>query len=214
MSEQLKPCPFCGSKAELLNDGTVAECSQDFLDELTVEEWNTRPIEDKLRAKIESLIRRLGQEHGFNDDLRAENERLVEQLDYKPGDTVPIAKLRIENEQLKRGAGAIEVMEIQDKLEKTEAEDSELTRIYAECISQNLVLKAENERLKDKLYGQGNNLPGMRERKLKDQLEKAKGAFSEIYKKAILIMQLNDILDREEMVEQALQIQKIAEGHK
>ena len=84
MSEQLKPCPFCGKDNLELSSYNFVRCLHClYSHKLHYLKWNTRPIEDKLRAE------------------------------------------------------------------------------------------AENERLKDKLYGQGNNLPGMRERKLKAKLEKA-----------------------------------------
>lgn len=74
MNEELKPCPFCGGEAHIgagygsAFDGTVyfAECmmakcpAQPELDcfdtvEKAAEVWNTRPVEDALRARIADL---------------------------------------------------------------------------------------------------------------------------------------------------------------
>lgn len=72
VSEQLKPCPFCGSsrvlivdkknadpfinqtKGSLLCDGGCAHVyiRNAFPIEGIVEQWNKRPIEDKLRAQV------------------------------------------------------------------------------------------------------------------------------------------------------------------
>jgi hypothetical protein len=67
MSEELRACPFCGSEPEYFdNEGegwkgmcwcTNRKCSA--RDPMTVEEWNTRPIEDTLRAKLEVAMKAL-----------------------------------------------------------------------------------------------------------------------------------------------------------
>lgn len=63
MSE-MKPCPFCGAMPE--TDGKLVQCYlmpcafRRF--KMPVEAWNTRPIEDALRKRI--------------DELEAENDRL------------------------------------------------------------------------------------------------------------------------------------------
>jgi len=54
----LKPCPFCGGKNVLsteLQDGLpfIAYCQCGAENE--AENWNTRPIEDELRARIAKL---------------------------------------------------------------------------------------------------------------------------------------------------------------
>lgn len=59
MSEELKPCPFCGGKPEI-TDGRVYcpyfECqiggSSDEVPTFTIDMWNTRPTEDVLRAEL------------------------------------------------------------------------------------------------------------------------------------------------------------------
>ena len=58
MTEELKPCPFCGSLAV----GTEQEvccsdtqCPTSYHEVLTLAEWNHRPIEDALQARIDEL---------------------------------------------------------------------------------------------------------------------------------------------------------------
>ena len=69
MSEELKPCPFCGSDDidvtyTYVDDGLdyYAECTDCYCRgawEPTAAKaraaWNTRPIEDKLQARIDAL---------------------------------------------------------------------------------------------------------------------------------------------------------------
>ena len=59
MSEELKPCPFCGMKANIVEDmNTWCCCSNEGAshgDYLEIKEWNTRPIEDELRAENDAL---------------------------------------------------------------------------------------------------------------------------------------------------------------
>ncbi len=56
MSE-LKPCPFCGAMPEKLRTGYMCSTLGCALQENTVseKEWNTRPIEDALTARIAEL---------------------------------------------------------------------------------------------------------------------------------------------------------------
>lgn len=49
--EELKPCPFCGNKAYFDTPNSVA-CPRCGLEDYSVTEWNSRPIEDKLRAQL------------------------------------------------------------------------------------------------------------------------------------------------------------------
>jgi len=59
MSEELKACPFCGGKGGNIYDTEKHDPSCYFIKTAsmkvmygTVEEWNTRPIEDALRYKL------------------------------------------------------------------------------------------------------------------------------------------------------------------
>jgi hypothetical protein len=61
MSEELKPCPFCGGKAWVF-DGDSVGCENTCIngdptdgDLPTFETWNTRPVEDQLRAANKRL---------------------------------------------------------------------------------------------------------------------------------------------------------------
>ena len=54
MSEELRPCPFCGGEAELCYSEVDTFCRKcNVLQE--TELWNTRPIEDALRLRIAEL---------------------------------------------------------------------------------------------------------------------------------------------------------------
>ena len=65
MSEELRPCPFCGGEAELCYSEVDTFCRKCNVIQET-EMWNTRPIEDELRARIA--------------ELEEENERLAQLL--------------------------------------------------------------------------------------------------------------------------------------
>jgi len=58
MSEELKPCPFCEnyiSPKLTLRGCSNIECFMYENDGVSFAQWNTRPIEDKLRAENERL---------------------------------------------------------------------------------------------------------------------------------------------------------------
>lgn len=60
MTNELKPCPFCGSSPLVLpgHTGDLARCSNVGCAArgiVPIEVWNTRPIEDELRAEIAHL---------------------------------------------------------------------------------------------------------------------------------------------------------------
>lgn len=62
MSE-LKPCPFCGGKNELKQErGYVDVCCALIGSTISIDEWNTRPIEDALQAEIDRLQEKLHDE--------------------------------------------------------------------------------------------------------------------------------------------------------
>ena len=77
MSEELKPCPFCG-KTQHETDGTDMfnwiSCKCDVVGpggyhtEDAIRAWNTRPIEDTLRARIAELEGALSDAYGLIDD--------------------------------------------------------------------------------------------------------------------------------------------------
>jgi len=55
MSEELRPCPFCGGTKICTEKGINLNYCDNCSAESNVEHWNTRPIEDELRAEIERL---------------------------------------------------------------------------------------------------------------------------------------------------------------
>jgi len=69
MSEELRPCPFCGSPAYSYHDNCIdfagVKCDlggcvcADIL--ITENNWNTRPIEDALNARIAELEGKIDQ---------------------------------------------------------------------------------------------------------------------------------------------------------
>ena len=82
MSE-LKPCPFCGLEAQTYSDGNYTvvycnciNCDPIDWDGVNPEIWNTRPIEDALRAELE---RRTAELHYANTacmEMKRELDRL------------------------------------------------------------------------------------------------------------------------------------------
>ena len=51
----LKPCPFCGGTKICTENGINLNYCDNCSAESNIEHWNTRPIEDELRAEIERL---------------------------------------------------------------------------------------------------------------------------------------------------------------
>ena len=85
MTEKLKPCPFCGGEAEIIDDvmGTISRCrycgaenGNGFYGEgghkLALEDWNTRRIEDELDKKNGYLIGTCHDLHDLVEEFRAE----------------------------------------------------------------------------------------------------------------------------------------------
>lgn len=65
IESELKPCPFCGGEAEIIDDamGTISRCRRcgaengngvygEEGNKLAVKDWNARPIEDDLNEQI------------------------------------------------------------------------------------------------------------------------------------------------------------------
>ena len=55
MSEELRPCPFCGGTKICTEKGINLNYCDNCSAESNVEHWNNRPIEDALNARIAAL---------------------------------------------------------------------------------------------------------------------------------------------------------------
>ena len=85
--QEIKPCPYCGSTDIKLHDEITHAvwCQECFAEmpsidiESAVELWNTRPIEDELRARIAEL-------EADNDQLTA-HDATERQDDKSPNNT-------------------------------------------------------------------------------------------------------------------------------
>jgi len=69
MSEELRPCPFCGGTKICTEKGINLNYCDNCSAESNVEHWNTRPIEDELRSRIAELEEQVW-------DLNLANEKL------------------------------------------------------------------------------------------------------------------------------------------
>lgn len=59
MSEELRPCPFCGGTKICTEKGINLNYCDNCSAESNVEHWNNRPIEDALQARIAELEEQL-----------------------------------------------------------------------------------------------------------------------------------------------------------
>ena len=84
MTEELRPCPFCGAMPEKLRTGYMCSTLGCALQENTVseKEWNTRPIEDELQSRIAELEKDLSNKEieytDLWDDALALQSRIAE----------------------------------------------------------------------------------------------------------------------------------------
>lgn len=84
--EKLKPCPFCGKEPYVGKTGYAGCVNGDtYMDDkriydtcpitgeaMTKEQWNSRPIEDALRKRVEELEAENKKLKKENDELEAE----------------------------------------------------------------------------------------------------------------------------------------------
>ena len=71
MTEILKPCPFCGGNVVISRLGRSIECrcGERHPRGRCIGQWNSRPIEDKLHAKIAKRDDLLQQVWDCNDSV-------------------------------------------------------------------------------------------------------------------------------------------------
>lgn len=79
MSDELKPCPFCGVTSELVVGRVYANHTRhcilnaQLVYDFQKTSWNTRPVEDSLRAKLAIAV-----------DALEECRRFCNEFDYEP----------------------------------------------------------------------------------------------------------------------------------
>jgi hypothetical protein len=105
MDNNLKPCPFCGSDAELITKHKALayfiECSNTMCTASeradTAEEvftsWNTRPIEDALRAEINALNTLYRNSQDDYAVLSGDRDKLRTEVDQLKGDLLRLTEL-------------------------------------------------------------------------------------------------------------------------
>jgi len=83
----LKPCPFCGSSNTTLDYyeiscpqelGTIVVCNDCGASAKSIVDWNTRPIEDALNARIAELEGKIDQLTAHSDIERQDDKWIPE----------------------------------------------------------------------------------------------------------------------------------------
>jgi hypothetical protein len=76
MSDELKACPFCGCTditfspyTEKITHSTFVKCEHCRTGWMPVNIWNTRPLEDALQARVDTLQKRLVELAALTDVL-------------------------------------------------------------------------------------------------------------------------------------------------
>jgi hypothetical protein len=119
---KLKPCPFCGEQKEISTDKyqsgywktrcVMCRGGEALNEKLAIQEWNTRPIEDKLQAENSELLladkrnteicekfeAELAELQARNDTLHEDYDAMVEVISDKDAE---IVKLKNENTNLR-----------------------------------------------------------------------------------------------------------------
>lgn len=74
---RVKPCPFCGGEIEPdVYSGNEYVCKNCDLWGLNLDWWNTRPIEDKLKAENKLLAQTIAEKDVEITELKEEIEKL------------------------------------------------------------------------------------------------------------------------------------------
>ena len=85
MSEELKPCPFCGETPQLFDIGKLVCCESLTCSgnqfPMLIRQWETRPIEDALKAEHADALRRETMAIESQHELEAEVARLKSALE-------------------------------------------------------------------------------------------------------------------------------------
>lgn len=113
MTEELKPCPFCGMNTVLGEDDSGLDqyycgnpmCHVSVITDSRCDNawktWNTRPIEDALRAERDALkseVERIGKEYGDLDAINSQTVKMhSDQLDYSLELRAEVERLRVIN---------------------------------------------------------------------------------------------------------------------
>jgi hypothetical protein len=119
MTEELKPCPFCGKPAytECVDDGCYAMCPNiecEFAGTGSQKAWNTRPIEDALRAELEAVKVELQQ---ANSETTAAREALDKATDRMSAEFARLA------EELQQAREAQRWIPVSERLPESETEN-------------------------------------------------------------------------------------------
>jgi len=78
MSEELRPCPFCGGTKICTEKGINLNYCDNCSAESNVEHWNNRPIEDALNARIAELEAEIYQLTAHSDIERQDDKWIPE----------------------------------------------------------------------------------------------------------------------------------------
>ena len=118
MSDELKPCPFCGVATDFIdvNTGEIVPACKNIrclviASALTVEAWNTRPLEDALQARIDELEHKneVLMDSYLESETIDDKGKLVGSLEHF---RQRIADLESENKALRLSAGSHSMSEL------------------------------------------------------------------------------------------------------
>ena len=175
MSEELKPCPFCGGKGEYQEDGPYAwaECltcgatGKTFLflpapndggRKAVIKDWNTRPVEDALQgriAELETLLALSGQ-----PPAQVVTYAATELPDYNPNGTAnpkgdaSYWRARAERAEAALAAempGIQEVNQLYERILELEKREVELEGELKQSIYTNSIMRDQMRRMDEEI---------------------------------------------------------------